>query len=285
MSIVAIAGIEVARALARPLPIAWVSAVGGMVGRWLMARGKRQRRVMANLQLAFPQKTEQERAGIARAMWDNYGRTLAETLILDRIAADPGRIELANPQVLDGDPGGVVFVGMHYGNWECNVLAARNLFPDIAGIYKPFTSPRFEAWVRAKRAPFYPGGILRGDATALLKAARHVRGGGAVCVLADHRDLTGHEVSFLDRPAPSSAFPALLGRRFGARVIVARADRMPGARFRVTLAEVPVAQSGQIQDDVAQTTQDIQTVLETWVRNAPESWLWFYKRWTENPLI
>ena len=176
MSLAAIAAIEIVRAIARPLPIGWVSAIGGWVGRVLLARGRRQRRVMANLALAFPEKTEAERAGIARRMWDSYGRTLAETLILDRIAADPGRVELANPEVLEeGAEHGTVFVGMHFGNWEINVLPARGRFPDIAGLYKSFTSARFDAWVRRKRLEFYPGGLLEADASALLKAARQVR--------------------------------------------------------------------------------------------------------------
>ena len=74
-----------------------------------------------------------------------------------------------------------------------------------------------------------PGGLLEADASALLKAARQVRGGGAICLLADHRDAAGIEVPFFGRPAPSSAFPAMLGRRFGARVVLARTDRLPGA--------------------------------------------------------
>lgn len=282
MSLLAIAAIETVRLAARLMPVEVVSNIGAIVGRRLLATTKRQKRVRENLALALPEKSQAEIDGIARRMWESFGRTTVETLVLDRIAADPDRIEIANPEVLSGPSTGTVFVGMHYGNWECNVLAARGLFPDIAGIYKPFRSARFDAWVRANRAPYYPGGILAGDATALLKAARHIKAGGTVCVLADHSDTTGHVVDFFGQAAPSTAFPAMLGRRFGARIIAARADRLPGTRFRVTLQEVPVSQSGDLDADVIATTQAVQSVFEDWIRVRPASWLWFYKRWAKS---
>ena len=286
MSLAAIAGVEIIRALTRPLPIAWVSALGGFVGRRFLSSRRRQRRTLVNLAASFPDRDQADLATYAAAMWEGYGRALAETLILDRIAADPGRIELVNPEVLEADAGaGTVFVGMHFGNWEINALPARGRFDRLAGLYKPFKSARFDAWVRRRRAAFYPGGLLEADATTLLKAARVVKAGGAVCLLADHRDPGGVDVPFFGRPAPSTAFPAMLGRRFGARVIAARTDRLQGARFRVVLQRIDVPQSGDLEADVAAVTAKIQAVFEAWIRENPAGWLWFYKRWRDNPVV
>lgn len=286
MSAGAVFGIELVRTVTRPLPISWVSALGGLAGRTFLATSRRRRRTAANLAAAFPDLTASERTEIARRMWDSYGRALAETLILDRIAADPDRIELANPEVLESEGDrGIVFVGMHFGNWEINALPARGRYPDLAGLYKPFKSARFDAWVRRKRAQFYPGGLLEADASALLKAARKVRGGGAVCLLADHRDAGGIDVDFFGRPAPSSAFAAVLGRKFGARVIAARTDRLPGARFRVVLEAIDVPNTDQTDSDIAAATGAVQGVFERWIRQDPGAWLWFYKRWRDNPVV
>lgn len=286
MSLGAKLGLEAMRALARPLPIAWVSGLGGWLGRRVLVRRRRQRRAMANLALAFPEMAPTALEAITRTMWDSYGRALAETLILDRIAADSGRIELANPEVLEADAGaGTVFVGMHFANWEINALPARGRFEGLAGLYKPFRSGSLDAWVRRHRAAFYPGGLLEADATALLKAARVVQAGGAVCLLADHRDAGGLDVPFFGRPAPSTAFPATLGRRFGARVIAARTDRLDGARFRVVLRRIDVPVTGDKDADIAAATAALQTVFEDWIRADPAGWLWFYKRWRDNPVL
>ncbi len=286
MDFLTIWAMSLARALARVLPIAWVSGLGGFLGRRAFAGGKRQRRALANLAMAFPDLSDSQRSAIVRQMWDSYGRSLAETLVLDRIAADPARVELVNPEVLqDGAGSGTVFVGMHYGNWEVNALPALGRFPGLAGLYKPFKSARFDQWVRRQRTGFYPGGLLEADASALLKAARLVRAGGAVCLLADHRDAGGIDVPFFGRPAPSSAFAAMLGRRFDARVIAARTDRLPGARFRVVLHRIEVPETDDSDGDIAAVTAEIQAKFGEWVRDDPGAWLWFYKRWRDNVAV
>ena len=90
---------------------------------------------------------------------------------------------------------------------------------------------------------------------------------------------------FFARPAPSSAFPAMLGRRFGARVVLARTDRLPGARFRVVLRRIDIAHTDDMDADVAAATAEVQAAFEEWIRDDPGAWLWFYKRWSESPVV
>ena len=77
----------------------------------------------------------------------------------------------------------------------------------------------------------------------------------------------------------------MLGRRFGARVILARTDRLPGARFRVTLARIEAPETDDQAADVTAMTAAIQAVFEDWIRADPGAWLWFYKRWRDNPAV
>ena len=48
----------------------------------------------------MPEKTPGEREAIALAMWDNLGRVMAESILLDRIFKDPSRIEYENPALI-----------------------------------------------------------------------------------------------------------------------------------------------------------------------------------------
>ena len=286
MAQLALAAIETARMLARLSPVWLVSWIGSILGRTILARRKRNGRARANLRRAFPDIAEAELQATTRAMWDSYGRTLAETLVLEDIAAAADRVILENPEVLEQDAElGTVFVGMHFANWEVNAIPALSRFPDFAGIYKPFKSRALDIWIRKRRAGFYPGGLFEATAAGVLRAARHVRKGGTVSLLADHRDHSGPLVDFFGHPAPSTALPALLGRRFGARIIAARTLRLPGARFRVRLERIAVQRTDDEQADIHETTAVIQAHFEAVIRENPSAFTWFHKRWTDDPYI
>jgi KDO2-lipid IV(A) lauroyltransferase len=60
----------------------------------------------------------------------------------------------------------------------------------------------------------------------------------------------------------------------------ARAIRLPGGRFRLDVTEAlatPRDVDGKI--DIAGTMQLITSVIESWVREHPEQWLWMHRRW------
>jgi hypothetical protein len=41
--------------------------------------------------------------------------------------------------------------------------------------------------------------------------------------------------------------------------------------------------SGRRVEDVARLTQDIASIIEGWVRETPEQWLWLHRRWKTMP--
>jgi hypothetical protein len=41
--------------------------------------------------------------------------------------------------------------------------------------------------------------------------------------------------------------------------------------------------SGRRAEDVARLTQHVASVIEGWVRETPEQWLWLHRRWKTSP--
>ena len=109
--------------------------------------------------------------------------------------------------------------------------------------------------------------------------ARHVRAGGSVCLLGDHRDSAGVDVPFFGIDARSTMLPAMLAVRYHARLIAARVDRTGGTRFSVHLERVPVHPTGSEDADIHTATSDLQAVFQRWIEMRPAEWLWFYNRW------
>ena len=57
--------------------------------------------------------------------------------------------------------------------------------------------------------------------------------------------------------------------------------RLPGLdRFRIDVTEeIAPARDADGKIDVEATTQAITSVVEGWVREHPEQWLWVHRRW------
>lgn len=273
---------------ARRMSVERASALGSLIGRAAGCRTRRNSRALANIAAALPDTTPARRAVIAQDMWDNFGRTIAEAALIDRIAADPARIELANPELLHdvgADGRGTVFVGLHFGNWEIMSLPLMRMNVAPMCVYRPLADKEANDLLLQHRSPLCPGGLFPTSRATMLKLARHVRSGGSICIAADHRDSNGLSVPFFGRPAPSVVLPAGLAVRYGARIIAVRVDRLPDARFAVTLERVAAVETGDADADTLATTAAIQALFERWIRADPGRWLWFYKRWSEADVI
>jgi KDO2-lipid IV(A) lauroyltransferase len=56
--------------------------------------------------------------------------------------------------------------------------------------------------------------------------------------------------------------------------------RLPGHRFRAELTEqVQPVRDAEGKVDIAGTMQAVMSVIESWVREHPEQWLWLHRRW------
>jgi KDO2-lipid IV(A) lauroyltransferase len=72
----------------------------------------------------------------------------------------------------------------------------------------------------------------------------------------------------------------MLARQIDCPIHGTRMIRLPEGKFRgeITEAIAPVRDAGG-RIDVQGTMQAITSVVEAWVREHPEQWLWLHRRW------
>ncbi len=269
--------------LLRLMPLETGSALMGWVWQKIAPLTARHARALQHLATAFPQSSPEERERVARASWHNLGQTFAESLQIDRLLSDPGRVTVNNPELLDQvrqQNDGGLFLSFHHGNWEVLASVAIQHDMPIAGIYQKVKNPYVEAYIASTRAPYYPTGLFRKDRHALKELIKIAKTGGYIGMLTDLREATGVEIDFFGQPAATNPFPAMLACRYGRSVLLTRVNRLPNVRFELDLVELPVSQTGNLDADIHATTQAIQSQIETWLKEKPEQWMWAHKRWT-----
>ena len=252
-------------------------------------RLRRHKRALQNLAIAFPEKTPDEREAIARAMWGNLGRVMAETMSIDRLVEQKDRFEFVSKTVLDryqGKLGPAVGVTLHMGNWELAILPFTEAGGNPAAIFRMVKNPYVDAYLRGQRKGLFPGGLFgKGQIEENQRTARimtdYVRQGGRLAIVSDLYDRLGIPVPFFGKPARSVMVPAMIARRVGARIWMGRCLRVgTSSRFRIELKELRVPRTANQADDIRQTTAAMQAQFEAWVREAPEQFMWSNRRWS-----
>jgi KDO2-lipid IV(A) lauroyltransferase len=272
--------------LFRVLPVDWASALGGFLARSIGMHLGITKRGEENLRRALPDLSAAERRRILKGMWDNLGRVIAEYPHLDkfRLFEKNGRIEGvdAGDILATRDPNKrYIFFSAHYGNWEIAIRTAAEAGFDVTGVYRAPNNPlidRLMLWARGA-----DGGELvpKGDVAAK-KAFGALREGRALCMLVDQKMNDGVAVPFFGRDAMTAPALAVLALRYDCAVVPIRMMRLKGARFRM-ISEPPLAlpKTGNTEADRLALMATVNGIIERWVREHPEQWLWLHRRWPD----
>jgi KDO2-lipid IV(A) lauroyltransferase len=244
-----------------------------------------------NLTAAFPEKSATEIDTILRGVWDNLGRMGAEFAELDRLwdydyerPDKTGRIEISSEniarfvQLLDDGKPALIFAA-HLANWELPAIAAATYKLDSAVLYRKPNIAAIDRWLRETRAANM-GEMIATDLGAPLKIAEALERGAHVGMLVDQYYVRGVEVTFFGRRTMANPLLARLAQHFDCPIRGARIVRLPGHRLRAELSdEIQPGRDAAGKVDIAGTTQVITTVIEGWIREHPEQWLWLHRRW------
>ena len=266
------------------LPLRWASALGGAAGRLIGPRLGISKRARFNLEAALPELDRAAIKRITRGMWDNLGRVVFEYPHLKKIKVFGGdRIEvhgLDNLQRALAAGRQVIMFSAHLGNWEIAALAGGQYGIDVAQIYRAANNPLIDAMLARLRGD--AGELIPKGAIASRRAVAALRRGGHLSLLVDQKLNDGIAVPFFGRNAMTAPAIARFSLKYGCPLVPVRAQRLGGARFRITvLPPIRPHATGDPARDVLAIMTAVNTEIETWVRDCPEQWLWVHRRWPD----
>jgi KDO2-lipid IV(A) lauroyltransferase len=247
---------------------------------------------LANLEAAFPEMHPIERERVLSGAWANLARATVDYAFFQDIVAafDPnlpedGLFEYAAGHegleriyaLRDGGKAGIVF-GAHLGNWELAAAIGRKLGIAIATVYRPPANPFIAKEIERRRA-FVDQLVVSGRGSALRVAAA-LQNGSHLGVIVDQRIREGVKMPFFGRPAWSNPIVGILARHFECPVHGARVVYLPDGRFLsdfTAALELPRGADGRVDADA--TNVMVHGIVENWVRETPDQWLWQHDRW------
>jgi KDO2-lipid IV(A) lauroyltransferase len=272
-----------------PRPLARAFAIG--IGQAVYLLHVRLRRVgMRNLELAFPEKTEQERARILRGEFTSLGRQLAELCQFPRYTLK--NIEqvvvydgLENYERAYARGKGVLFLTAHFGGWELSAFAHSLHGHWLNVVMRPMDNEYLDRLIQSYRTMHGNKTVAKDDFVRGLLAA--MKAGETVGILMD-TNMTppqGVFVNFFGIPACTASGLARIALRTDAAVVPGFTIWDPElGKYRLRFdPALELTRSGDLEADIIANTQMFTKVIEDYVRKYPDQWLWVHRRWKTRP--
>ena len=270
-------GMTAARVL--PLRVSYALArAGGTVGFWVW-RG-RGRRCMENMEMVTGGDAKLARR-YARQSFGNYGLFLVDFFreLTSSLEATRERVVFDRWSELERlrSGNGIVFVTMHFGNWDLGAAAlALHGFP-VTVVADEFDNPRIDRMVRGLREQL--GMTVIPASRVGPGILRALRRNDVIATLADVPAPAGRgvEVEFFGERIVVPDGAARIALRSGASVVAALLPRKSAWSDEVEGWIEPVAfeASGDRDRDAQALTQAIFRQLEPMVSRAPTQWYIF----------
>lgn len=274
------------------LPLKIALSIGGLfgfLGYYIFY--PRTRVALDNLNMTLgKEKSQRELKKIARDMYRNFGKNIIEFMripILTRETID----ELITIEGLENlnnawdQKKGVLILTAHIGNWE--LLAATFAIKGcpVNLVTRDIRNRYINTFWMDCRRRIGINAIHKRE--ALKEVIRRLRNNELVGFVldqnVDRRD--GVFVAFFGLPACTINSVAVLSKRFDAPVVPAFIIRQKDERHRV-IFEKPILfeERGEMEEDIVYNTQVYTDIIERYIREKPEQWIWVHKRWKTRPI-
>ncbi|WP_346353576.1 lysophospholipid acyltransferase family protein [Azotosporobacter soli] len=271
------------------LPYTWVLAIGAQVGKLYYRIAKKQReRALRQIQERMDLSPQAAQAIIA-SLCAKLGQTVMEVLYIPALTPEfiAKHITIENRHYLDealAEGHGVVFLTGHMGNWEWLGAVMSIIGFPMTSVIRRQENDQVTRFLNENRQ--WSGiEIFAKGTNEMLGAMRALKQKKILGLVADQdAGVDGQFVEFFACPASTPSGPAVFARRFKAPVVSVFIVRKPGGGHRV-LVQPPlyfVEQDGE-EADLLRLTQEMTTLTEQVIREFPDEWLWFQKRWATRP--
>jgi Kdo2-lipid IVA lauroyltransferase/acyltransferase len=273
------------------LPLKASMKFGKRVGKFAGSNLSRlQKTARRNLDIALPDLSQDEKEQIIKGTFESLGRQLGFVSHFKEFT--PARVrelvEVVGKEHFDrahATGRGVIFFTGHFGSWEIFSLLPPAFDQTMNILVRRIDNPLVENFVDQMRTRL--GCVTLDKMKSTRTMYRVLEKGEILGILADLnvQEREGVFVDFFGVPASTTKIIAKLALATNAIVLPAFAVWEDNKQKYVVYLEPPVeyAKTEDENEDIKNLTQKITAVVEKYVRQYPEQWLWIHKRWNTRP--
>ena len=267
------------------LPYSAVLSLGKYVGKlYYYIAGRQRKRALRQIQECLGLPVDEAERTI-RSLFCKLAQTLLEVMYIPALTPKtmPDYVTIENRHYLDDvikDGQGAVLLASHLGNWEwMGAAMAMAGFP-VASVIKTQPNEQHTRLLNEYREMAGIELFTRGT-TEVISAARALKAGRLIGLLTDQdAGPNGLFIEFLGKMSSTPTGPTIFAKKFKVPVVPIFIVRKPEGGHRIILQPPLYYQdTGRESDDIYNFTVKITNIIEATIRQYPDEWLWFQKRW------
>ena len=264
-----------------------------VLGRWLGVivywLAQEQRRLACDhLRESLELSDERKVKALAKKCFKNLGKNVVEFMRFPSM----GSKQIHKYIVFEGiqhvqdalaqGKGAIILTG-HFGNWELLAAGISTVVAPLSPIVRELRSPRLNSLVSSYREKAGYSTIDRD--TGVRQALRCLRRNNLLGIVADvDTTVNGVFVDFFGRPAYTPYSPIAFALKTGAAILPSFIIRQPDGSHRAII-EPPLTleRCDDKEKELVINTQKFTKIIESYIREYPEQWIWMHKRWKTRP--
>jgi KDO2-lipid IV(A) lauroyltransferase len=237
----------------------------------------------SNLAIAFPDSSTEWRERTTKKIFRHVGCSAAELIKLEQIWQQrEQRIEFVlEPEARKHmeSKRATLFVTAHVGAWHVAPLVTRQFDFNINAIYAPESNPALHDLMLNLRKSF--GEKLISADAGPRPLMRALKAGNSIIMAMDTRPEIGKLIPFFGVDALTNTSAVGLALRTNSAIVVSHAERLPNARYRITVYDPLVSPipDAPIKEQAIAMTAIVHHHFEDWIREYPQEWVCLKRRW------
>lgn len=234
---------------------------------------------LANLNMAFPDKSEEEIKKIALESYKIMSKAFLSSLWFDTYLKEEGKVTTENMEILDrayAKGKGVIIAGIHMGNMEASAKIGEKYH--MTTVAKKQRNPYLDKLITENREKLNMT-LLKKSKRTSRELMESINKKDVIVLFSDHRD-KGATVKFFGETTVSPTGAVFLALRYDIPLVWGFNILNPDNTCTTKIVEeIDMVKSGTFKENVQTNTQILITKMEKVIREHPEQWMWLHDRW------